>query len=1359
LSKKTDFFSLSTEAIAPAAPIAPERSSHPEFSPLPSAALSSLLRPRVFASSRPPSPVTIAPEPSQPEFSTSTPPLLAQAIVPANDGVGTVVSPNGNRYDITGGQQSADGANLFHSFNQFGLSQGQIANFLTNPATRNILARIVGGSPSIIDGTIQVSGSHANLYLLNPAGIIFGANASLNVPAAFTATTADGVGFGAGSAQQWFRSVGRPNFATLMGAPTQFAFSLAQPGVILNSASLAVASGQSLNLIGGVVVNTGQLTAPGGQVTLTAVPGTSRMRLSQVGSPLSLELQPISNPGCVRCSQPGGSGLASAPSLPQLLTGGGAQHATGLTINPDGTVQLTGAGVAIPTTSGTTIVTGTVDVSDRVGGTVQILGDRVGLVGATVNASGQAGGGTVLIGGSYQGKGRLPTATQTYLSADTTVYADALQAGNGGNVIVWADDATVFAGTISARGGANFGQGGWVEVSGAKTLQFGGTVDLSAARGSLGTLLLDPTNITIVGGLTAPDDPQIADGQIFQADGGTATFTISEASLEALLGNTNVVLQATDNITIAPLSDTNLSFAAGIGSITFVADADNNGVGSFTMQSATDTIRTNGRTLAISGVDLNLSNIDTSGLNVGGAVTLTARNNVTITGAVNTSATGLATPTGGPFSVTAGSNIQFGTIDSRGTNVAPGAGVGGNVTLATSRGVVQGTGTLPGGNTIDTTGSSVSGTVTIQTGGGATNLPFNVGGGAGSNGTAGAIAAGAAALTTGTFPILPNGGAASGTPTGITIRSVNTPPTLIVASSTLPSVQPNTPVTVTFADLAPTIGDADLDNSSLVIDSFTGTLLKNGVAVQAGVSTFAPGDVLTYTSSATASGATTAFTLRANDQVAFSAPIAITINLLTPPPPPPPPPTPNPPVPSPSQRQPISPLLLNFPPQPPLRGLLAGALPCSSTDIGVYTLDDQFTQEYKQYLGRNDNPNRNLIEACRNLELVTAATGAKPALLYVSFVPSGLQSKQAVTLTASTGLPAVASLIPQDTDQLELVLITAKGKPIRKRVSTARRVDVLSLVKQFRDEITDPVNRDTTSYLPAAQQLYQWLVAPIAPDLQAQEITNLAFIMDAGLRSLPIAALHDGKQFLVEKYSLGIMPSLTLTDTLYLNLKHARVLAMGASEFQEQKPLPAVPVELNAILNQSWVGQSFLNQDFTVKKLTAERQQESFDIIHLATHAEFKAGQPASSYIQFWDTRLTLDQLPGLGWNHPPVKLLVLSSCRTALGDRDAELGFAGLAYQAGVKSVLASLWAVDDEGTLALMTEFYQHLRTAPIKAEALRQAQLALIHRQIQVDAGVLQSPDQRIPLPPELAGLKDKDLSHPYYWAPFTMIGSPW
>ncbi|NES68260.1 MAG: CHAT domain-containing protein, partial [Okeania sp. SIO2D1] len=127
----------------------------------------------------------------------------------------------------------------------------------------------------------------------------------------------------------------------------------------------------------------------------------------------------------------------------------------------------------------------------------------------------------------------------------------------------------------------------------------------------------------------------------------------------------------------------------------------------------------------------------------------------------------------------------------------------------------------------------------------------------------------------------------------------------------------------------------------------------------------------------------------------------------------------------------------------------------------------------------------------------------------------------------------------------------------------------------------------------------------------------------------------------------------------------------------------------------------------------------------------------------------------------PQVELLVLSACRTAVGDKNSELGFAGLAIATGVKSALASLWLVNDEGTLGLMTEFYSNLGNVSIKSEALREAQIAMLKGKVVIENGILKVSGGRgeMPLPPELAQMNQKNFSHPYYWAGFTMVGSPW
>ena len=151
-------------------------------------------------------------------------------------------------------------------------------------------------------------------------------------------------------------------------------------------------------------------------------------------------------------------------------------------------------------------------------------------------------------------------------------------------------------------------------------------------------------------------------------------------------------------------------------------------------------------------------------------------------------------------------------------------------------------------------------------------------------------------------------------------------------------------------------------------------------------------------------------------------------------------------------------------------------------------------------------------------------------------------------------------------------------------------------------------------------------------------------------------------------------------------------------------------------------------------------------------------GQRRDSYIQFGDGKLTLDELPGLSLWRPPVRLLVLSACQTAWEEEKALLGFSGLAIQSGATSAVGSFWSVSDEGTMGLMTSFYEALRSAPTKAKALQRAQVAMLRGEIYFENGELVMPQGRYPLPPALQEMRGQ-LRHPYYWSAFTTIGNPW
>jgi filamentous hemagglutinin family protein len=464
-------------------------------------------------------------------------------------------------------------------------------------------------------------------------------------------------------------------------------------------------------------------------------------------------------------------------------------------------------------------------------------------------------------------------------------------------------------------------------------------------------------------------------------------------------------------------------------------------------------------------------------------------------------------------------------------------------------------------------------------------------------------------------------------------------------------------------------------------------------------------------------------------------------------------------VPSSTSIPPINPVDLT---QPRSQLLLNSTSPLQGDALNAIEIDDAFSSDFAKDAGQGKSKRVSLTAAQNTLGKVESATGIKPALIYAVFVPATIPpapaSKPGQT-QESSGVGSsslLRSLSPSSSDRLELILITADGTPIR-RSTHATRAEILSMAKEFRYKLVEPTHRIAS--LAPAQKMYQWLVTPIEADLQQLNIKNLAYIMDAGLRNIPLAALHDGKQFIIERYSVGLMPSLSLTDTRYSDVRNSSVLAMGIEKFADQSPLPSVPVELSVITGQLWSGKSFLNDTFTLSNLQSARDSQPFGILHLATHAEYVPGEPEKSYLQLWDTKLRLAQLRQMGLHKPPVELLVLSACRTALGDEQNELGFAGLAAQAGAKSVLASLWYVSDEGTLVLMTEFYEQLKQVPLKAEALRRAQLAMLKGEVRLEGGKIVADRGSFPLPPELAALGDIDLTRPSYWSAFTLIGNPW
>ncbi|BAZ43342.1 hypothetical protein NIES4102_03420 [Chondrocystis sp. NIES-4102] len=395
----------------------------------------------------------------------------------------------------------------------------------------------------------------------------------------------------------------------------------------------------------------------------------------------------------------------------------------------------------------------------------------------------------------------------------------------------------------------------------------------------------------------------------------------------------------------------------------------------------------------------------------------------------------------------------------------------------------------------------------------------------------------------------------------------------------------------------------------------------------------------------------------------------------------------------------------------------------------VKKLETKWENDYERYFKRDfDSSSKAARKIANILADIQTKTDIKPAVIWAASQP----------------------------DFLQLVLVTPGNQFISLKVKGATKANVIQRVRELETGIGD---RETLRYLPPARLIYRWLIKPLEPYLEAEQIDTLLLCTGPSLRSLPFAALHDGEKFLVEKYNLANIPAFSLTDTSYEPKTEQKVLAIGASEFSKLPSLPGVEVELNTIVPKLWSGRKIINQDFTIENFKQAHQTGGFDIVHIASHSHFSPGSPNDSYIQFSDRKLSLNEIANLKLDSPPVDLLVLSACETALGNEEAEFGFAGLAMQAGVKSALASLWQINDAGTVVLMSEFYQQLKSTSIKAQALRQAQINMLRGKVFVENRQVRGSGIEVNLPANTSELETQNFNHPFYWAGFTIIGNPW
>jgi CHAT domain-containing protein len=314
-------------------------------------------------------------------------------------------------------------------------------------------------------------------------------------------------------------------------------------------------------------------------------------------------------------------------------------------------------------------------------------------------------------------------------------------------------------------------------------------------------------------------------------------------------------------------------------------------------------------------------------------------------------------------------------------------------------------------------------------------------------------------------------------------------------------------------------------------------------------------------------------------------------------------------------------------------------------------------------------------------------------------------------------------------DRLELLVSLPSGLERHTLPVPAERV--AAEVAAFRRRLE---KRTTLEYRSHAETLYDWLVRPYAKRLEAEKVETLVFVPGGALRTIPMAALHDGEGFLVSRYAVAVTPGLSLVDPKPLDPERARLLLAGLSESTQGFPeLPHAARELAAI-HELYGGELLLDEAFEAERFEAELAAEQPSVVHVASHAIF-TGDPATSFLLTHDSRLTMDEISQAvaptQFQAQPLELLALSGCETAAGDERAALGLAGVAIRAGARSALGSLWRIQDEAAYELVVAFYQELKDPAVsKAEALRRAQLRL---------------------------LEGRPFDHPFYWSPFLLISN--
>ena len=1327
-------------------------------------------------------------------------PLLASEIT-GSQTTNTQVQPStedSTQIDISGGE--IVDANLFHQFDKFDLSESNTARFLTDSKIQNIIGHITSGQLSTIDGTLEAIDSQtfgsteANLYILNPAGILFGSNIQLNILGDFTATTASAIEFNEAILDLSTSSLST-DYSKLSGDPTGFIFNGSGP--IANLGVLQAAPEKVISLMGSTLLNLGDISAPDGGIRLLAIEDNTIVRINQDNQLLALDISV------------GQLENATPRTAAELLTGKNTEIVQHLISDENGIrlVQDTGVDIAIPGNSNSIINTGNLSVTSEVaeGGTIDLFGTQIGILDGNIDASGQEGG-IVRVGSEYS---KERTTSAIYIDSQASLAAraelnnsnSASETREGGQIIFreahTSPNSDRFSlseyinhiyGNLDVRSLAPEGEGGQIVVRGAgKETTYQANMLSADSPSQTGNITFEAFNVGISNLPSVIYSAQSLFSDAAEINPGNHSLALSlpQSTVQSF---SNLTIESRRDILIKDLADNKLVFPER-STVRFFSDRDNTDGGTVKMQDSGQTIVAplgtvelqSGRTggLLIRNIDTNLSSKPDIGR---GHVRLISNQIELVGGEQGDGRQSIGTRT-----------LLVNSADSQGSRDREGIWIGDSDDISFRPNLLRLdnniTDVLRAGTMQLKLGSQQTGDILFSE----TSLPFfqnSIKLRSGSNiEFRGLISASNEA----DLDVIANGDIttkdiyASGSVTlesregDITTDLIRLIPS---TSETVGDVSLNSHrgnieaqsiqswgssqnaggnISLIAADGNLSIGDVDgqsirTDSGQITIihgnkDSLfsVGDRTENGTsgAIISADSSLSNVDILGNYGEGDGLSISSPFKVSVSEEASKgesveNRPVAVGETIAV--------------TDTPQATTILSRTLESTSKieelENPFRIPVERHSESTAASALFHQLESKDTDRFQAYLSLSKPTGIATIDEVQStLKQVGQASQQAPGLIYLYYTPNAEHEESVRPLVSQQNRPD---------DELEILLVTSEGVPIRRRQWGITRAQVDEVASEFRRQVTSQFSMPR-DYLPPAQQLYRWMLAPIQKELDEHQIDSLAFIMDDGLRTVPIAALHDGQRFLIEDYSLGLMPTFSLTE-VDIESKSGRntpqVLAMGASRFKEQAPLPAVESELNLISKDLWLGDAFINEDFTLNNLKSQLISHPYDILHLATHAVFTSGDMDQSYIQLWDDQLKLSDVDTLGLSQSEIELIILSACSTALGDRNSEYGFAGLAVNAGSQSALASLWPVSDEGTLGFMTQFYEYLPKAELRAEALRSAQLNMLQGKVGIDRGQLYGPnEERITSIPAIAESGSWAFSHPFYWSAFTIVGSPW